>query len=111
MRVYLRYGYQIPLSDFISVIPQAGAAFNHYNGKKADYVNTSYTDCESSSAFSGTIGLRLQFDLNNALKICLTPEYDFALGKDNNYKLLSSDCKFKSFAEGFNLAAGLILYF
>ncbi len=111
MRFYLRYGYEIALTDFISVIPQAGTALTRFNGKKANYVSTSYTDCKSSNVFSGTVGLRLQLDLNSALKICLTPEYDFALGKDNNYKLLSADSKFKSFAEGINLAAGLILYF
>ena len=111
MRTYLRYGYQIPLTDFISVTPQVGAAYNYYNGKQSDNVTTSYDAYKSSSTFSGTVGARLQFDLNNALKVYLTPEYDFALGKDNNYKVLSSNSKFKSFTEGFNLAAGVIIYF
>ncbi len=111
MRVFLRYGYQFPLTDFLSVTPQLGVAYNHYNGKQSDNVKTSYDAYKSSSTLSGTIGARFQFDLNNALKVYLTPEYDFALAKDNNYKVLSSDSKFKSFSDGFNLAAGLIIYF
>ncbi len=111
LRTYLRYGYQIPLTDFISVTPQLGAAYNYYNGKQSDNVSTSYDAYKSSSTFSATLGARLQFDLNNALKVYLTPEYDFALSKDDNYKVLSTNSKFKSFTERFNLAAGLIIYF
>ncbi len=111
LRVYLRYGYQIALTDYISLTPQAGLAYNHYNSKKSEKVTTSYNNYKSSNTFSGTIGARLQFDLNNSIKIYLTPEYDFALSKDDKYKALSGDSKFKSFTEGFNLAAGLNIYF
>lgn len=111
IRPYIRYGYQVDLSNFFSVIPQVGFAYNMYRGKKADIVSTSYDDYKSSKTASLTVSARLQFDLNRHLKVHLTPEYDLGLSKDDNYKFLSADSKFKSFTEGFGLAAGAIVYF
>ena len=45
-------------------------------------------------------------------RIQITPEYDLAVSKDKNYEKLSEfDSKIKSWAEGFNISLGALLYF
>jgi len=99
IRAQARYGYEIPLTDFLSITPQAGVVMKTDDFKKA-------------SSVAGLIAARLSFSINDQLKVQLTPEYDFGISKSDNCKLISEyDNTFKGWTDGFNLNAGIIFYF
>ena len=109
IRIQLRYGYDIKVSDFFSVMPQIGGTFNIYNGKE---VVSGSSDYESTNSFSMLGALRLVASFSDRFKLHITPEYDFGVAKNDKYKLLSdSDNTFKSWTDGFNLNIGLMYFF
>lgn len=110
IRIQLRYGYDIGITDFFSVMPQVGAAYNIYNSNEVVKGNSSKYD--SANSLSGIAAMRLVTSFNNRFKLHITPEYNFSLNKNDNCKILSDfDSKFKSWTEGFNLNIGLIYFF
>ena len=110
IRIQLRYGYDIGVTDFFSVMPQVGAAYNIYNSNEVVKGNSSKYD--SANSLSGIAAMRLVTSFNNRFKLHITPEYNFSLNKNDNCKILSDfDSKFKSWTEGFNLNIGLIYFF
>ena len=111
IRIQLSYGYDLKLTDFFSVMPQIGVAYNFYNGKEVVSA-TDNSDYKSINSVSASASLRLIASFNDRFKLHITPEYDFAVSKDNKYKMLSNyDSNFKSWTEGFNLNIGLLFFF
>ena len=109
IRIQLRYGYDFHLTDFFSIMPQVGGAYNLYSGKEVVSGSSNYDSANSISAF---VAARLIASFNDHLKLHITPEYDFGVYKDDNCKMLSDyDKTFKNWTEGFNLNVGLIIKF
>ena len=110
IRANLRYGYEIPVSDFFSITPQVGIAYNAYIGKEVTTGSSSnYKNANSLSALGA---LRFTIALSNSFKLCVTPEYNAAVYKDDNCKLISdNDDTFKKWHTGLNLNVGLMIFF
>lgn len=109
IRIQLRYGYDIRVTDFFSVMPQVGGAFNLYNGKE---VVSGSSDYDSANSFSILGAIRLVASFSDRFKLHITPEYDFGVAKNDNCKIIyDSDKTFKSWTEGFNLNIGLMYFF
>ncbi|MBR7017255.1 MAG: autotransporter outer membrane beta-barrel domain-containing protein [Prevotella sp.] len=112
IRAQARYGYEIPLTDFLSIIPQAGVAMNMFSGSSVADADTNTDDFKNASSVAGLIAARLTFSISDQFKVQLTPEYDFGISKSDNCKLISEyDNTFKSWTDGFNLNVGIILFF
>jgi len=113
IRAQLRYGYELPLTDFFKLVPQVGVAGNFISGSKVKDVNGSDADyLKSASSVSALAALRLVAELNSHLHVQITPEYNFGLAKNDNCKTLSEyDSKIKSWTDGFNLNLGIMIYF
>jgi hypothetical protein len=112
IRAQARYGYEIPLTDFLSITPQAGVVMNMFSGNSVDDTDVKTDDFKKASSVAGLIAARLSFSINDQLKVQLTPEYDFGISKSDNCKLISEyDNTFKGWTDGFNLNAGIIFYF
>ncbi len=109
IRIQLRYGYDIKVTDFFSVMPQVGGAYNIYNGKEVVSGDGDYGSANSISVIGA---IRLVASFNDRFKLHITPEYDFGVYKNNNCKMIADyDKTFKSWTEGFNLNIGLMYFF
>ena len=109
IRVQLRYGYDFEITDFFSIMPQAGVAYNIFTSNEVVKSNSKF---DSANSFSGIVAARLVTSFNKRFKLHITPEYNFSLNKNDNCKILSDfDSKFKSWTEGFNMNIGLIYFF
>lgn len=109
IRVQLRYGYDFSITDFFSVMPQAGAAYNFFIGNEVIKGNGKF---DSANSLSAIVAVRLVTSFSNRFKLHITPEYNIGLYKNDNCKALSDfDSKFKSWTEGFNLNVGLMYFF
>ena len=109
IRIQLRYGYDFAISDFFSIMPQIGGAFNIINGDEVVKGNGKY---DSANSMSAIVAVRLVTSFNNRFKLHITPEYNIGINKNDNCKMLSDfDSTFKSWTEGFNLNIGLMYFF
>lgn len=107
----LTYGYEIPVSDFFFITPMAGVSYLAYLGNEASssIKSTNYKNANSLSAIGG---VRLAIGIGKQVRLCVTPEYQAAVYKDENCKLFSSyDDNMKNWNTGFNLNVGLMIYF
>lgn len=110
IRAYLKYGYEIPLSEYFSLSPQAGIAYHTYSGESV--LNSNDNSYNSASSMSLLAGLRFTLWITNNFKFCLTPEYDMAVYKGDNCNVISSiDDTLKSWHTGLNLNVGIMVYF
>lgn len=108
IRVQLRYGYDITITDFFSVMPQVGGAYNIYTG--AEIVKGK--DYGSANSLSVIAAIRLVASFSDRFKLHITPEFDFGAYKDDNNKMIANyDSNFKSWTNGFNLNVGLMYFF
>ena len=109
IRIQMRYGYDINITDFFSVMPQVGGVYNIFTSNELVKGNGKY---DSANSFSGIAAVRLVTSFNRRFKLHITPEYNFSLNKNDNCKILSDfDSKFKSWTEGFNMNIGLNYFF
>ena len=109
IRIQLRYGYDLKATDFFSIMPQIGGAYNLYSGSEVVKGNSNY---DSANSMSVLAAVRIVASFNDNFKLHITPEYDFGVYKDDNCNMLSDlDSTFKSWTEGFNLNIGLIYFF
>lgn len=109
IRVQLRYGYDFSITDFFSIMPQVGAAYNIFTSNEVVKSNSKF---DSANSLSGIVATRLVTSFNKRFKLHITPEYNFSLNKNDNCKILADfDSKFKSWTEGFNMNIGLIYFF
>ena len=110
VRAYLKYGYEIPLSDYISIVPQAGLAYHGYSGKSV--VSSTSSNYNNANSMSLLAGLKFIASVSETFKICVSPEYNAAIYKDDNCKVISSnDDTMKNWHTGFNLNVGIMVYF
>lgn len=111
IRASLTYGYEIAVSDFFFITPMAGVSYLAYLGNEAS-TSTKSTNYKNANSLSATGGVRLSMGFGKHVRLCITPEYQSAVYKDKNCKLLSSyDDDMKSWHTGFNLNVGLLVYF
>ncbi|MDE5570824.1 MAG: hypothetical protein K2I86_02020 [Prevotella sp.] len=109
IRIQLRYGYDIKVTDFFSIKPQVGGSHNIFSGKE---LVKGYGDMGTASSFSAFGAISLVTSFNNRVKLHITPEYDFSLSQNYNCQLIAGyDATFKSWTEGFNLNIGLMCFF
>lgn len=112
MRIYFKYGYEIRAPKFVSLIPQVGGTYNIFNAKNRDIrtVESSYyRDTYSASVFAG---IELLCHLGKSIKLYFTPEYDFGVYRSRKCTGFEKDLKnMRSWTEGVNLNAGLLVYF
>ena len=108
----MRLGVNFSPDASVQVIPQIGASINMISGKelvKGNRSDTQFDKCNSLSAFAA-LGLRIR--LSKTFYLYITPQYDFAVGKNDVYKVLKdADDKIKAWGEGFGLNAGFLLRF
>ena len=111
MRVSLRYGYDFHLTDFVLLTPQAGVAYNHMKGTEIE--NYASEDIMNKmNTMSGLLAVRLTTVLNNHFRIQITPEFDFGIYEDDNFKSVKGiDNQLKSWTTGLNLNVGLQVFF
>lgn len=113
LRASLRLGYSLPLSRQVTLTPQAGVAYNYIYGKEIkDVTATNNKYMDSFSTLSATLGTKLSFNFGNHLGLCVTPEYDLGISKDDNYELVKkTDSKLKSWTDGFCLSVAFVYKF
>jgi opacity protein-like surface antigen len=111
MRVSLRYGYDFHLTDFVLLTPQAGMAYNHMKGTEIEnYASEGIMN--KMNTMSGLLAVRLTTVLNNHFRIQITPEFDFGIYEDDNFKSVKGiDDQLKSWTTGLNLNVGLQVFF
>lgn len=111
IRASLTYGYEFPISDFFYITPMAGVSYLAYLGNETSS-STKNTNYKNANALSATGGVRLSLGFGMHFRLCVTPEYQSAVYKDKNCKLLSSyDDDIKNWHTGFNLNVGLMVLF
>lgn len=111
IRAQLKYGYEIPVSDFFSLTPQVGMAYNAYIGSEVANGNNGNI-YENANSLSVLGALKITVSITDNFKLCLTPEYDVAVYKDESCKVISNyDTTMKNWHTGFNLNVGLMVYF
>jgi hypothetical protein len=111
IRIGLRYGYKFSVSSLFDIIPQIGVAYNIMQGKSggAKVQNNTY---KNANSFYGLGAVRFAVNLSNNIQLQITPEYDFGITKNDACKLIGkNDSKFKSWTDGFNLNAGIVVKF
>ena len=107
----LRYGYEIPCSDFFAITPLIGASYNFYTGSDVSGVSNVGT-YKNGNSLSVLGGLRFTVAFSNIFKLSITPEYHGGVYKDNTCKIVSQyDDSLKSWHSGFNLNAGFLIFF
>ena len=64
------------------------------------------------NTMSGLLAVRLTTVLNNHFRIQITPEFDFGIYEDDNFKSVKGiDDQLKSWTTGLNLNVGLQVFF
>ncbi len=113
LRTQLRYGYGFDVTDFLTLMPQVGACANIFNGTVVPNISVASPEyMRRGWSISGITAVRLLFSPTNWLKLHLTPEYDFAIKKNVECDIISNnDSKFSSWTKGFNLNAGIMVFF
>ena len=81
IRAQLRYGYDFGITDFFSIMPQAGAAYNIYTSNEVVKGNSKF---DSANSLSGIVAVRLVTSFNKRFKLHITPEYNFSMNKNDN---------------------------
>lgn len=112
-RMAMRLGYTQLLSQKIFLTPQIGVAYNNITGKEIkDVTATSKNYINGFNTLSATFGAKLSFSFSNQLGICVTPEYNFGISKDDNYDTVKKvDGTLKNWTDGFSLTAALVYKF
>lgn len=110
MRLFVRYGYDIELSDML-ITPLAGAAVN--NISSTEVKRSSSGDLFSKlNTVSATVGCRLSYCIGKTIRLQLLPEYTFGVKKDGSFDVLKDvDSKIKSWSDGLSVTAGIAFHF
>lgn len=94
-----RLGYGIIVGTRFRITPQLGANVVNVKG-----------DISQSNATAATIGCRADYALTKNFGLSLTPEYGFSVQKSDTYQRLM-DVGVKDVASGFNVKAGITIFF
>lgn len=99
-----RAGYNIKLTNRLSITPQIGIDYHKFE------TNT-YTSFTTTTALSGTGGARFFFALTHHIGLQVSPQYRFCINEGKDYKAAKKVCEdTKKWTEGFNLRAALVFY-
>lgn len=121
-RAFLRLGWEIKLANAFTITPLVGGAMNFISGKELMKPSPKGKGYDKTTTISGTAGARFRFRLGEHFSLQATPEYLFAISKDDvaktieikkkqqNQKVEYDDTS-KSWTEGFGMALGLLIYF
>ncbi len=93
----------------VQIIPQIGASFNMIRGKEIVNILSQEAQFSESNPISLSTALSLRIRLFKPLYLTITPQYDFAIGADDVYKVIKdADSKIKTWGEGFGVCVGLL---
>ena len=96
----------------VQMVPLVGVSFNMIKGKEIANNKGDKEQFSESYPISLSLALSLRIRLYKPLHLTVTPQYDFALGADDVWKVIKdSDRKIKTWAEGFGVNAGLLFSF
>ena len=110
-RVSARLGINTSPNSALQIVPQVGASINMIKGDliRKSFMNTQFS---SSTPISLSVAINIRVRLIKPLYLFATPQYDFAVGADDVYKVIKdADSKIKGWGEGFCVSAGLLLRF
>lgn len=102
----IKAGYQFILTERLGIVPQLGYAIERLSGTVKTGTNL-YGDGAAANCLS--IGAKLLFAPIQRLYVFATPEFSFAVSKDNNFKRLSDNSDIS--AGGFMMTLGAIFNF
>lgn len=106
-RLAFRAGYRIALGSKLDLTPQLGAGILMVSAKES----TSKIN-DKSNAGSMLLSARMTFSLTKNIQVALTPEYSLAVSKGKVYDQATKvSSPMKSWADGFNLRAGISIFF
>jgi len=112
LRLQMRYGYDLQLSDFLNIAPQVGVAYNSASGKAVTGIANKNEKYQKINSVSMLGAVRLSMALSRNFKLQITPEYDFGVSKNLNCEWIGDINKsVKSWTEGFNINVGLMVFF
>lgn len=106
-RLAIRAGYRIPLAGKLDLTPQLGVGILMVSAKES-------TSAINDKSYAGSMLLstRLTFSLTKNIQLALTPEYSLAVSKGKVYDQATQvSSTMKSWADGFNLRAGVSFIF
>lgn len=110
-RFSARLGFNTSPNSTVQVVPQLGASFNMIKGDEIKKTSTN-TQFSKATPLSLSVAVSLRVRLAKPLYLYVTPQYDFAVGADDVYKVIKdADSKIKGWGEGFGVSAGLLLRF
>lgn len=105
-------GFNTSLNSTVQAVPQVGVSFNMIKGDLVANHAGDNAQFADSNPMSLSIALNMRIRLAAPLYLTLTPQYDFAIGADDVYKVIkNADSKIEGWAEGFGVNAGLMLIF
>jgi len=111
-RLSARLGCNLCPNSAIQVVPQIGASFNMIKGDDIVKKTVSEVQFSKSTPISLSAAVSIRVKLAKPLYLYATPQYDFAIGADDAYKVIKeADSKIKGWGEGFGVSAGLLLRF
>ncbi len=100
-----------PVLNRLRITPQVGVAFTGLNGDKNSSLMADKHN-PVTYVVSGVAAVRLQLAIWRGVSISVMPSYSYAFKKDKLYEQIESrSSDLKGWGTGFNLAAGLNLYF
>lgn len=102
----IKYGYQVNLMDKLAITPQIGVCVDRLSGTLKSGTNM-YADGASATCVS--IGAKLLYAPTQHFYLFAAPEFDVAVQKDDNFKLLADASNIT--AGGFVVHLGLIVNF
>ena len=112
LRAQARYGYGIKVINSFQAIPMAGVAFNDFHGTATKFEAENRWDLMYGYSFSALTGLRLEYSIDNHIKVQATPEYSISIKKNVDAGVLCwFDETCNRWATGMNLNIGLTYLF
>lgn len=111
-RFSLRLGYDCKISRRIAFQPQVSLVHSYAQAEDAGSFHTDLDNMETAEANSLGLGARILWaPFGKTFRIHVTPHYNLRLSEKNWKALADVDDTIKSWSDGFQLNAGLMLYF
>ncbi len=111
-RISARLGCNTSPNSAVQVVPQVGASFNMIKGDDIGKSIGSEAEFSKTTPLSLSAAISIRVRLAKPLYLYATPQYDFAIGATDIYKVIKeADSKIKGWGEGFSVSAGLLLRF
>lgn len=106
-----KFGYGLTFGTRIRLTPQAGITIVNLRKNKS-YNETPSFDASKAYVASASIGAKFEYVIINHIGTFIAPEYDFAVNKSGYFTDMESiSSTIKGFGSGFNLCAGISMFF